>query len=105
MKPYLRVWESLALVRPPFLPNSHLLIHLVAGSNYRQGRYRCLNIGLSDQLTVAEPADSRRGRDQLTVGAATNLLWITFPLLPVIHRRLLPCGARPTYRGTIPAVR
>src|SRR5262245_41979986 len=49
-----------------------------------------LNIGLCDQLTVARPALFRGGRDQLTVGVATNLPWITFPVPPVIHRRP-PC--------------
>src|SRR5881275_174302 len=50
-------------------------------------------IDLCDQLAVAGPAVSRRGRDQLTVDLATNLPGITSPLPPVIPRGGAGAGA------------
>jgi len=41
---------------------------------------------LSDQVAVVKPALFRRGRDQLTVGAATKLLWITPAIRRAIHK-------------------
>jgi hypothetical protein len=41
---------------------------------------------LCDQLTVAEAAESRNPRDQVTADGATNLPWITLGIDLLIHR-------------------
>ena len=58
-----------------------------------------ITIGLGDQLTVAGSAVFRGGRDQVAVGSATNLPWITWPATALVHRWDGGNGARPTYRG------